>query len=699
MGATANEVVAGIGNDSSSVLDVVTPTNHINLILSAADSVRRTRPDATYTTARYCTPSGAGAHDGTSLANAWSLSELNTALATTGSLHVYMVGTFEPATYSTAGPMIKVVADNVRLDFATYSAVMQGYSGLTWTASGVNGEYWATVGAGSLASFRITEDGVRMQGVNNIDGSARMTTTAINSAADTITLNVYRELQADDLIALISSAANGLSQSTAYYVKTASALSGSAGSYTQTITLSSTVGGATFNLTGTTASSFFSLVGGRDGDPVPGSLEAGQYAWAPHEARLYIKPSWGTPDDHTYTFWQTSTEPDMIRVYDSGGTCNNCEIVGGEFIGSIGYAISLGESSAPALATAPKVYGTVSHACKGGITIKGAANADIAYNVAYDISEYAFGSNDVDSAESALRLRYNWGYDIGTQLWDEGDSQGLVMNPQSDGAEFIGNVIQRLGHIASTTNPVPLNGTLNYGAIVCDSSFGVRIVGNYIQDCIGDVIELGPNDYQAMTYFVIAGNVIDLRGLETISEADRAAQVNNAVVLNITDGSSYGHDYTNIIEGNLFLLGDKALPSSTNSNWDNGAVYVRNTANTAIDGKIKTRNNVFIFTHPTAPWNVYAIRLRSTRAADTGVDSDFNTYYTAYSGVLAQWEIRQTTVGQTPSTTAAFTALGDGVGWTAPDGTVNDKHSTIWSATDFIANFNTNPTVLRCLAC
>ena len=609
-----------------------------------------------------------------------------------------MVGTFEPATYSTAGPLVgPVVGDNVRLDLATHGAVLRGYSGMSWTASGVNGEYWMTASS-AQRNFRLTENGLRMQGTCPSDCGAAMDTTALDTGADSITLEVYRELAVDDVIAWISGAANGLSPGTTYYVKTASAVS----SGTQTITLSTTVGGATVNITGTTAGRMFSLVGGRDGDPVPGSLAPGQFAWAPHEARIYMKPSSGTPSDHVYTFWQTGTEPKLIVVRDTGGACNNCEIVGGDLYGAPSYAIELGSGTAASTyCTNPKVYGARVHACESGIVATGCTNAEIAWNEVYDLTDHAIGSKNGDTAEPGMRLRYNWVYDVARQPWDSGDCQALVTNPASDYAEMLGNVVQRIGQQRDLTNhPLGLNDTINTGAFVIDSSSYIRVVGNYAQECYGEAIEVGPNDVQAVRYTYIAGNVIDQRDrLAELEDVFNGSQSPAGVKLQVTSTATAGYDsdYTNIVEGNLFLVGAQLEHEVTT--FPIGALIgIRQSqTGTSCRAQVKARDNVVIFVDPAAYAVVHYIAKNGTGADTvTGIDSDWNTYYAAGPNVAGARIVNSTSAGpHTPTTEVALSAIT--AGWTSPDGTVSDAHSTVWTATDLEETMPTNSTVLRCL--
>lgn len=689
------------------VSDLVLPINHISNVLHGADIIRRTRPDATYSTARYCTPAGAGAHDGTSMANAWSLSELVTALAVAGgnlnNTHVYLSGTFEPASSTSAGPLLKVETDNVRLDFATYSAVMRGYSALTWTASGVNGEFYTTASA-TQAWFRITENGARMRGVSGKDCSARMQVSALDASADTITLPVYRTLAVNDLIAWLGGTANGLSSGTIYYVKTATALS----SGSQTITLSTSPGGATVDITGTLSGSkyMWSLVGGRDGDPVPGSLQPGQYAYAPQESRIYIRPTTGVPGDHVYTLWMTGTNPYFVQVspYPTAGSADNCEVIGGEFYGAPAYGIVLGASLAAASCVSPRVYGVVVHACESGIVATGAADADIAWNHAYDLSDHAIGSKDGSNAEPRMQLRENWVHDLARQPWDMGDCQALVTNPLSDDVLIRDNVAQRVGHLRDLdAHPIGPNDNVNTGTIVVDSSKRLRIIGNYLEECYGESIELGPNDYQAITEVVVAGNVLDNRRcLAALQDTNDAAMTPKIISISISSSSTYGLDYSNIIEGNLVLVDD--VRRMNNSSFTHGIIALRNAKNAGdVECRLTVRNNVVLFLHPTADWSFVSIRHSSTAAGNaTGVRCDGNVFYSANPALSGVWRLANTvaTNSATPTATVPLANMGNGIGWSGMGGSgeVNDKHSEVWSLAKLAANFSTHPTVMRCLS-
>lgn len=697
MAISINTEVAG-GYSVVPFVDTINASKHINRILQGADVARHVRPDATYSTVRYATQAGAGLKDGTSLENAYGRAELNTALATLSSAHVYLSGTFEPEAYNTAGPIIgPVIGDNVRLDLATYDATVRGYSGATWTASGTNGEYYATA-ANNQVGFRLTEDGLRMRGVSGSDCGAGMTITAIDATADTVTLTVYRALQANDEIVFISSTANGLTVGTKYYVKTATDVS----SGSQTLTLSATLGGATLDITGTLSGTkrMWSLVGGRDGDPVPGSLQAGEYAWAPELSRVYMKPSSGTPSDHTYTWWQTGSTPSCITAGSAAVTAS-MQIIGGEMYGAPAYGIFMGDSSGQGYVTSAVVYGTVVHSCESGIVSSGAENSDCQWNRVYDCTDHAIGSKNGTNNELGLKLHYNWVYDLARQPWDSGDCQALVTNPSSDDAWFHGNVVQRVGHQRDYTNhPLGLNDTVNTGAAVVDSSKRVVITGNYFEECYGETVEIGPNDVQAITQLLVAGNVFDQRNLlPALQEPTVGSEQSAAIRVLITSSAiaGYGVDYTNVVRGNLALLG--VSRSSTATSIDSAALVAVRNAKTgaATEAKIKVRDNVVCAIDANYAWDMLAVRYTSTSSSVTGIDSDNNTYYSASASGRGVVVVGNTNNGQSGATTVALASLGDGTGWTSPDGTVSDKHSTVWTASDLEDTMPTNPTVLRCL--
>lgn len=675
---------------------------HISRVLQGAVAARRVRPDATYSTVRWCTPAGAGAKDGTSLANAFGRTELNTALATLASAHVYLFGTFEPAAYNSAGPLLgPVVGDNVRLDAATYGATMRGFSGLSWTASGVNGEYWAAVDRGQ-ARFRLTEDGERMWCTNAWDAaSSRMLVTAMDAGADTLTLTIFKELEVDDPIDWMGDTNYGLTESTAYYVKTATAPSGSPVS--QTITLSTTPGGSTVDLTGTLSGNryMWSLFGGRYGDQVPGSLAAGAAAYSSREGRIYIKPSSGTPAEHVYTFWQTGSSSYLLLIADAAGTCSNAEIIGGDWYGAGAAGIFIGDTSAQGYAAGTKVYGARVRGCEQGIIVSGAADCDLAWNDVSSLSDHALGSKNGVNHEVRLKLRQNWVRDVARFPSDFGDCQALVTNPATDDAYITGNVCQRIGHARDFTNyPLGPNDTVNTGTCVVDSSQRVWVTGNYFEECYGEVVEIGPNDVQAVSETVIAGNVFDQRALvASIVDVSMTSQTPSTVRVQITSaaGSGFGSSYSNIVDSNLFLLGD--VRAMENSAYTIAAMAsVRNARTDATkEGRLTCRRNVVLLLDPDAPWNIISLREGGSADVVTGIDSDENVYYTANptaNGVHIQ---NDTAAGDDPDTVVSIASLGNGTGWTNPDGTVSDKHSTVWDDDDLAELFGSHPTVLRCL--
>lgn len=681
----------------------VSPAAHIGRILAGAAAARRVRPDATYSTARWCTPAGAGLKDGTSLANAWGHAELNTALATLASAHVYMIGVFEPAAYNSAGPIIgPVIGDNVRLDLATYGATVRGYSGASWTASGTNGEYWTTA-SNQQPSFRLTEDGLRMRGVSGADCGAQMDITAIDTGADTVTVECYRALVVGDSLTFIAGTANGLTAGTLYYVKTATAPAGSP--VTQTLTLSATPGGATIDITGTLSGSrrFWALVDGRDGDPVPGSLQPGEYAWAPHESRVYMRPSSGTPADHVYTWWQTGASPHGITA-GSAAVTDGLQIIGGEIYGVPTHCIFLGDTSAQGYVANARVHGVTAHSAECGIVSSGATNSDCQWNRAYDCTDHAIGSKNGNNHEAGLKLHYNWAHDIARQPWDSGDCQALVTNPSSDDAWINGNVVQRIGQRRDfARHPLGLNDTVNTGTIVVDSSQRVVVTGNYLEDCYGELVEIGPNDVQAVAQLVVSGNVFDQRGnVPMDQDSALLGTVNKGVYVGVTSSASagFGSDFSNVVEGNLFLVGD--LRRMATAPFKSGAMAsIRNAkAGGSVAAKLYSRNNVVLCLDPGAAWDIVAIAYTDASSGlVTGIDSDWNTYYAASGAVRGAAVYSSTAAGEGSLVQALPVAeLGNGAGWTGPDGTISDKNSTVWTTAQLEAEFGANPTVLRCLS-
>lgn len=700
MAATVECVVAGIcGSDD--VLQNVSAAAHINYIQSGADVARRTRPDATYSTVRYATQAGAGLKDGTNLENAYGRAELNTALATLSSAHVYLSGTFEPEAYNTAGPIIgPVIGDNVRLDLATYGATVRGYSGLTWTASGVNGEYWATIDD-NQPSIRLTEDGNRMRGVSRSDCPCSMDVAAIDAAADTVTVECYREMQVGDSLTFCSSSANGLTKGQLYYVKTATAPSGSP--VTQTLTLSTTLGGATLDITGTLSGTkrFWSLVNGRDGDPVPGSLQPGEYSWAPELDRIYMRPSWGTPDDHVYTCWQLGSSAHGVVVNDAAGVVLNPQIIGGDWYGFPGDAIVIGDTVLQGTVTFPVVKGAIVHAAASGILAMGATDASYMYNEVYGCSDHAIGSKNGDNNEARMQLHYNYVHDHADQPWDANDGQALATNPLSDDTWIHGNVVDRVGSQRNfIDHPLGLNSTINIAGVVCDSNKRQWITGNYFGEIYGETSENGPNDVQSITQLVIKGNVFDRRNcLPALQDYAIGVEQAASIRVSVTNAASagIGFDYTNIVDGNLFLLGTGRDMTVSVDSAALAAVRNVKTGGT-VSAQLKLRNNVVLCLDPDWAWDIYALRYSSAATGlVTGIDSDYNTYYSANTSARGVAIFDDTSGTNPPVTTVALATLGNGTGWTSPDGTVSDKHSTVWDINDLNANFATNSTVLKCL--
>lgn len=662
--------------DSQRFLSWVSPTARINAIQAAAAAYLRSMgPGGLYPSVRWCTPTGAGAKDGLSLATAWSPTEL--AANTTSGLHVYMQGVFEPASATATGPVIRVKSSATRLDFATYAATVRGFSGASWTASGVNGEYYTSV-TSSQPVMRLTENGVRMRGTTAADCGVRCSITAIDATLDTITIDAFRPLAPGDKLGFVSSASNGLSPGVLYYVKTVT------GTNPQTLTLSIASDlSTTVDITGvfTASKRVFCLANGRYGDPVAGSLQPGEFCYVPWEARVYIKPSsGGVPNPPDFTVWATATEGHLVMIEDpTPGNPTDVVVVGGKMYGAPSTVV-IGRSC-----TRPLVIAVEAAAAVHGIVFDGATAPRIHLSHAYDVANHLLGSLGVATAESAMVLSYNWAHDSGQHHGDAGDFQGLVTNPSCDGTIIEYNVLQRSGRYRTEGEPVGLSDILNYGAIVIDSSQDVIVRGNYVEECPGEQVGMAPNDVKAVLRSRIVGNIFDLRRFTSNTASTGPDGVpTRGVSLEVSVSGTFAGDTTNLVAHNLFILGGNAF---LDTQQDSGVFCIRN-ASPTLSASFKARNNLVVFTNPGARWQVYYIRRNSNNIdANTHIDSD-NNIFVAVDGMdnltgATLWRTALSLINvPLPDVSVPFPSLDEG--WAALNGSINDSNSKVLSPDEFL---------------
>lgn len=620
----------------------------------------------------------------------YNMAELQAELDTTPNLYAYMSGTFEQAAYDSIGKIIDITQNGTTIDLWTNSCVVRGYTGTAWTAAG-NGEYYTTAKSTS-AFIRLTEDGIIMIGVNAHDLEAsrmRILSSAVDPT-NTITYVAYRTPEVGDTIYLIGAAQGGLSNAVEYFITSTTQLfplPGATNPEYYEIQVSTTAGGAavviTADLTGADAH-FFSLANGRFTDPVPGSLEPGQYAYAPHEARLYMRPSSGTPDDHVYTYNQSNTDPELIRAGGLGVT--GALIIGGEFYGGLKSAINLGDNVDLDYS---RVVGATIYGCQRGIQFFLASNCTTDYCHVHHTVSKGIGSIGTTAlnAEDNNTIDHCWIHDMGVNFMHF-DCEAIVFNIEADRCVVRHSVIQKIGFWRDfTVNPLPLgklatnNNRLNVSAVTLDDSTNLRVYGNYFQDITGRVIEL-PADTNHPCSAYVYNNVFDMRGIPGYV-AGVTATLGTHCVIRCFAGANGDNPLDAEVHHNLFILGG-AIADTTGAGagaWD-VSVFQYRIARASFPSymKVNVHSNLVILDDDDGEWIIHATRTAGTSELVLDamqIDIDNNCYVKGAANNTAIGRARFTaSSGQiTPVDTVAIDNLPDG--WIAQSGITCDNESLV----------------------
>lgn len=594
---------------------------------------------------RYVRPDGLSTGAGGGLANtvadAWNLAEF---LTHQGSLVAYtrvvFTGTFENA-------VATVTASNLLID-ARNATVVSAARVTSWVDTGINGE-WKISGAtvSSQVYLCLTEDGIILEGLSGSqggDGVARLSLTAVDTVNDRITLSVGWEIRNGDKIGLVTGALTEIAIGTTYYVVDAQPFAASS----QEIGLSLTPGGAKIDLTAAGAGNryFFTDYSGRNFVPVQGALQPGQFAYCPWEDAIYMRPTTGTPAQHTYYLSQTPSRAAAFSLWGS-----NTYVLGG-FIHTNSRGLAVVEGGAVKSgflgstiysAEDPLVFDTATHPV--------AILCEVGYG-----SNHLIGSTNVGTAEPGQIVVGCYAHHTGLFATMYGDTQGIVTNSASNGCYWVDNLIT---HIARpvTNAQIPTTSSINTGALVIDSSSDCVVHSNYTYMCYGEQIEFGPNDVQDILRTKVKYNIFDLRDL-LFSEGTPPRGVNCFV------SGPFGMDATNFVINNLFLLGNTFGQSRTGSQ-DAGVFVARVTTAAGPARSLTIKNNIVVGQAEGQAPAIYALRItnaayphftfvgENNRYIDTGVVAvrsdgvggtyawDSTTGIVAYN--LASWQAYSST--------------------------------------------------------
>lgn len=356
-------------------------------------------------------------------------------------------------------------------------------------------------------------------------------------------------------------------------------------------------------------------------DPVPGSLQAGQFGWDPVQMKMYYKPSWGTPSSH-----------EVRLSSDKDGRTGSCifvqsrqyvRILGGGRYGGLFSSAASNPLPAPAgkvgLAhlNAVKVDGgndiivdgVELFAARSGVVFNGTVRGTDRNSRVRDMGWHATGGETVVTPEPYLLQERLWVSDIGLGH-DYGDCQGLVTNPGSTRAIFRRSFLQRIGRNSRF---------VNNGSTVADSSEEVAVYRNWFDDNVGEEMEIGsgPDGDVLRPHFM--SNVVTRSNRRTNAAGQHEA-VRRCVIglyCNATDDMLDGLFAGNLIAHGIFDAASVYFP-----NEPVGLLVARSAATEGLNqGHEFTRNAVFA-----CIGNVYAKKTIGTVPNMPSFDADQNLF-------------------------------------------------------------------------
>lgn len=432
----------------------------------------------------------------------------------------------------TAGSYIKIrldhPADPGRIDKAAPIST-------PWTAEG--SEWWTPLA--NVSECMVYEDEHRLVGVN-IRSRCRSNITAVNPAADTITFANIRRVDTGDVIDIASDFVGdklpgGLSQNTRYYAIVVSSPWISSPSttfygvvaHTYVVKLAASYADAiagtaidlgprgsepppnAFVFVRQTTAPFF--------DPVPGTLDPGEYAMDVVHQRLYYRPTTDTPAEHDVRVAAETYGGDA--AFGAVGSCiyginrSYIKVLGGGEYGGL-FADTPAPAGRLGLSNSNVIeFDTGEHIVVDGVLIDGGRSGVTYKNVQYgtvrnsrirNCAHHACGGEDLTGTqEPDLLLERNWISEIGN-LHEFGDAQSLVTNPHCDRAIYRRNFVQHLGDNKKVSNPA---------CAVFDASEDISCYLNWFDDCNGKTFELAAgNGEPPVLNPVIFANVTTRQG-------------------------------------------------------------------------------------------------------------------------------------------------------------------------------------------
>lgn len=537
-------------------------------------------PDGFYELTYRCVP--AGTYDGTSLGTPFAGIESVAWWDIEPGDTLWVCGTFVDETVNiqasgTAGAWLKV-----RLDHPSMPAVIR-------QATEVNPASWQSEPNGEYSIYMKTpnnmvfEDGERLYGTS-VSSRVRTLVTATDVDTDTITFVNPRLCTTGKAVVVPRDFSDarlpaGLEFQTTYYliVLSFTGTPNFSGNVTYQCKLAASYADA---LAGTPVD----ILDAGDGqpwflwvtqaeypyyDPIPGSLQPGQFGYDPLTLRLFYKPSSGTPADHVVEVSNDKTtftgsglymlDRSYVRVMGGGeygglfgtpcvGRIERCHLNGILVQGGSDVVID----------------GVEVDGARSAIVFQGTVRA-VARNGWYrNLAWHACGAERTTDSEPDMILERNRIGQISRQA-DFGDAQATVTNPGSHRTHMRRNFVDQNGRNTQA---------LNTGTAVIDSSEDVMIYWNWWHRCQGDVVEVGSGTGGPALRGRVIGNVCTQGNIETLPESEKK-QDRPAFVLCAQSGTLELNPISlELVAGNLVADSNYRTRAGA-SNVTGGCFYLR----------------------------------------------------------------------------------------------------------------------------
>lgn len=641
---------------------------------------RYARPDTSHSSTR----------DGLTYATAWGgVDEIDWAhLGADKTL--WICGTWLDASITVGAEGASGRAFDIRLDHPTDPARIWNSTPIPsgdWTASGVNGEYWAdTVGGGEVDNGELIlyVDGERARGCSKASGNTRNIrfdvapiSAVFNATDSSITFaSVERTFVTGDKV-VIPSAGDELSippplaRHVQYYVI---ALAGDriqfASSYANALAgtyIALTKGaGDIWKLFHETPTQQPYL------DPVIGALEPGWYWWDGLAKRIYWRPPAGVPADYETAVSLDRNATVGAAIYASGK--DYVRVWGGGQYGGLFGALpkgKVGRCHTNAIQFVDCSYSLVDgveiSGCRSGIAFNGGTGHVSRGCRVKDVGWHGVGGEGGSNVETDMLHERHWISDVGRKF-DWGDMQGVVFNAGNTDSHTRRCLLQRVGRNAANCNQ---------GVLVSDASSRSYIYRNIVDDCYGEVLEAGANsDFptppRTNVDSAFASNIIYRQNRDLGEHATNQAFTSSLFQFRAQKDDSLLSRYG--VFGNLAAY---CRSLSDSGGEARGLAFMRANRPTAVISDINfTRNATVLIPLSAASWSFATLALSTPAAPNPTFTSDRNLWSASIPF------LRRQRTGDSTVTYAADHAIGGSPGYWSFDSGGQDANSQVAPATD-----------------